>query len=80
MWTSEFFCGGEAADSTQTRGLENEPRHPSAPPAPGAWACAAVKLLARNAREDDPGDRFEDEVRMWVYEEEVEGRCAVLHP
>ena len=37
----------------------------------GAWACAAVRLVARNAREHD---RFEDVVRMWVYEEEVGGR------
>lgn len=41
---------------------------------PGAWACAAVKLVAANTLRLDPGDKFVDEIRMWVYEEEVEGR------
>ena len=36
----------------------------------GAWACAAVKLAAANA---EARDRFESEIRMWVYEEELEG-------
>lgn len=37
----------------------------------GAWACSAANLVAKNcmARED-----FESNVRMWVYEEEVDGR------
>jgi glycerol-3-phosphate dehydrogenase (NAD+) len=37
----------------------------------GAWACAAVRLAAQNVLEHD---RFEDEIRMWVYEETVNGR------
>ncbi|GAB4821168.1 hypothetical protein N2152v2_008214 [Parachlorella kessleri] len=42
----------------------------------GAWACSAVKLVASNTVGGGrkPGDRFIEEVRMWVYEEEVEGR------
>lgn len=43
---------------------------------PGAWACSAVTLVASNTRGGGrgPGDRFVEEVRMWVYEEEVGGR------
>jgi len=37
----------------------------------GAWACAAAKLAGENSRRSD---LFEDQVAMWVYEEEVEGR------
>lgn len=28
----------------------------------GAWACAAVRMMAQNAWEDDPADEFVDEV------------------
>ena len=46
----------------------------------GAWACAAVGLVAENTRRAQRGaagpggGKFEEEVRMWVYEEEVDGR------
>jgi len=40
----------------------------------GAWACAAMRMIAQNCREDDPADLFEDDVRMWVYEEDYQGR------
>lgn len=40
----------------------------------GAWACAAVKLVAQNTLRCDPGDTFTDTVTMWVYEEEVDGK------
>ena len=37
----------------------------------GAWACAAAKLAAANAK---TLDLFEDAVEMWVYQEEIEGK------
>jgi glycerol-3-phosphate dehydrogenase (NAD+) len=37
----------------------------------GAWACAAIHLAAQNVLQHD---RFEDEIRMWVYEEMINGR------
>jgi glycerol-3-phosphate dehydrogenase len=40
----------------------------------GAWACAAAKIVARNCGEDDPADLFCDDVKMWVFEEEVDGQ------
>ncbi|GBF87939.1 glycerol-3-phosphate dehydrogenase [Raphidocelis subcapitata] len=40
----------------------------------GAWACAAAHMVAQNCAGDDPADEFADEVRMWVYEEDCEGR------
>lgn len=40
----------------------------------GAWACAALHIIAQNCEALDPTDEFVDEVKMWVYEEEVEGR------
>ena len=44
----------------------------------GAWACAAAKMVARNCRESGAGAReFAARVRMWVYEEEVDGRKLV---
>ena len=49
-------------------------RHRVAMVGSGAWACAAVKLVAQNTLRLDPADRFVDEVRMWVHEEEVGGR------
>lgn len=39
----------------------------------GAWASAAIRMVAQNTKED-PSDEFDESVRMWVYEEEVEGR------
>lgn len=39
----------------------------------GAWACAAMHMVAQNCTADDPADEFTDEVRMWVYEEEWQG-------
>lgn len=49
-------------------------RHRVAMIGSGAWACAAAKLMAENTKRLDPGDRFDDEVKMWVWEEEVDGR------
>ena len=44
----------------------------------GAWACAAAKMVARNCRESAAGSReFAERVRMWVWEEEVDGRKLV---
>ena len=40
----------------------------------GAWACAALRMVAQNAMEDDPADEFDDEVKMWVYEENYNGK------
>jgi glycerol-3-phosphate dehydrogenase (NAD+) len=37
----------------------------------GAWACAAAKLAAANAKRLDV---FEEGVEMWVYEEDIDGR------
>ena len=37
----------------------------------GAWACSAANLVARNCKQRED---FEEDVRMWVYEEEVDGR------
>lgn len=33
----------------------------------GAWACAAVRMLAQSAAQEDPADEFEDEIRMWYW-------------
>lgn len=40
----------------------------------GAWACAAAKLVASNVAKSDRGDKFAREVRMWVYDEVVDGK------
>ncbi|GFR51762.1 hypothetical protein Agub_g14217 [Astrephomene gubernaculifera] len=55
----------------------------------GAWACAAVRMIAQNTvrqnppggegagaggQVPDPADEFAEEVRMWVYEENYQGR------
>lgn len=37
----------------------------------GAWACAAARMVAQNTASATPGDEFVDEVKMWVYEEDV---------
>lgn len=50
------------------------PRYRIAMIGSGAWACTAVKLIAENTSSPDKADKFVREVRMWVYEEEVEGR------
>eukprot|EP00198_Chlamydomonas_reinhardtii_P000461 XP_001689796.1 predicted protein [Chlamydomonas reinhardtii] len=34
----------------------------------GAWACAAVRMIAQNTSQDDPEDEFDDDVRMWVHQ------------
>lgn len=39
----------------------------------GAWASAAVRMVAQNTMED-PSDEFEEKIPMWVYEEDFEGR------
>jgi hypothetical protein len=33
-----------------------------------------VKLIAENTRSADKGDKYVHEVRMWVHEEDVDGR------
>lgn len=38
----------------------------------GAWACAAMHIVAQNCAAFDVADEFVDDVRMWVYEEEWE--------
>jgi hypothetical protein len=38
----------------------------------GAWACAAMHIVAQNCAERDPADEFVDDVRMWVFEEQYE--------
>lgn len=38
----------------------------------GAWACAAVRIIAQNTRDADPSDEFVDDVSMWVYEEDCQ--------
>jgi glycerol-3-phosphate dehydrogenase (NAD+) len=38
----------------------------------GAWACAAVRMVAQNCAQADPAEEFADQVRMWVYEEDYE--------
>ncbi|PNG99890.1 Phosphoserine phosphatase, chloroplastic, partial [Tetrabaena socialis] len=40
----------------------------------GAWACAAVRMVAQNTEMDDPADEFVDEVTMWTHEEDYQGR------
>ena len=42
---------------------------------PGAWACAAAKLVARNCQlSSESTGEFEKAVRMWVYEEQIGDR------
>jgi glycerol-3-phosphate dehydrogenase (NAD+) len=41
----------------------------------GAWACAAARMVAQNTASKDPANEFASEVKMWVYEEEVEVCC-----
>lgn len=40
----------------------------------GAWACAAMHIVAQNCAADDEADEFVDDVRMWVFEEDCEVR------
>lgn len=40
----------------------------------GAWACAAMRMVASNTAGDEPTNMFQDTVPMWVYEEDFEGR------
>ncbi len=40
----------------------------------GAWACAAIRMVAQNTSVNDPADEFVDEVSMWVYEEDCNGK------
>jgi glycerol-3-phosphate dehydrogenase (NAD+) len=37
----------------------------------GAWACAAARMVAQNTASGAPGDEFVEEVKMWVFEEDV---------
>lgn len=50
----------------------------------GAWACAAMHIVAQNCLAYDEADEFVDDVKMWVYEEDYKvgrgGRTwAMLH-
>ena len=38
----------------------------------GAWACAAARMVAQNTASPDPSNQFAEEVKMWVYEEQVD--------
>ena len=38
----------------------------------GAWACAAMHVMAGNINGGDPAEMFEHEVKMWVRESEYE--------
>lgn len=38
----------------------------------GAWACAAMHIVAQNCLAYDIADEFVDDVRMWVYEEDYQ--------
>eukprot|EP00878_Enallax_costatus_P016906 GHUV01017747.1.p1 GENE.GHUV01017747.1~~GHUV01017747.1.p1 ORF type:complete len:484 (+),score=134.18 GHUV01017747.1:161-1612(+) len=40
----------------------------------GAWACAAMHIVGQNCAAYDVADEFVDDVRMWVYEEDYQGR------
>eukprot|EP00775_Hariotina_reticulata_P002377 gene2377-2682_t len=40
----------------------------------GAWACAAMHIVAQNCAADDEADEFVDDVRMWVYPEDYQGQ------
>ena len=37
----------------------------------GNWGSAIAKIIGRNVLDRD---EFDDEVRMWVYEEQVDGK------
>jgi glycerol-3-phosphate dehydrogenase (NAD+) len=37
----------------------------------GNWACAIAKIVGANCKRDE---EFEDEVRMWVFEEMIDGK------
>ncbi|KAI8466342.1 MAG: NAD-dependent glycerol-3-phosphate dehydrogenase N-terminus-domain-containing protein [Monoraphidium minutum] len=54
--------------------VQNLKRYKVAMVGSGAWACAAMHMVAQNTLQADPADEFCDDVRMWVYEEECEGR------
>lgn len=49
-------------------------RPPPSTACAGAWACTAVKLITENTA--SKGDKYVPEVKMYVYEEEVDGRCG----
>lgn len=40
----------------------------------GAWACTAAKMVSTNCCEGGQAGIFAQEVKMWVYEEVVDGR------
>lgn len=56
------------------------PTRACSPPPPslhyvaGAWACTAAKLIAENLCSPERGDKYVRELRLYVYEEEVDGR------
>jgi glycerol-3-phosphate dehydrogenase (NAD+) len=43
----------------------------------GAWACAAMHIVAQNCAAFDEADEFVDDVRMWVFEEDYEVRATL---
>ncbi|MEW5301341.1 MAG: hypothetical protein WDW36_004205 [Sanguina aurantia] len=40
----------------------------------GAWACAAARMVAQNVLSEATVGKFDPSVKMWVFQEEVEGR------
>lgn len=40
----------------------------------GAWACAALSMVSTNATTADVLGLYQDEIPMWVFEEDYEGR------
>lgn len=50
------------------------PRYRVAMIGSGAWACTAVKMIAENLRSPEKAAKFVQEVKMYVWEEEVDGR------
>jgi methionine-rich copper-binding protein CopC len=45
----------------------------------GAWACAAMHIVAQNCAAYDEADEFVDDVRMWVFEEDYQVGLSILH-
>lgn len=54
--------------------IDNLKRYKVAMIGSGAWACAAMHMVAQNCYQQDAADEFADTVRMWVYEEQYEGQ------
>lgn len=53
---------------------DQSPKQVTFPGLAGAWATAAAKLAAENMARPDRRSLFQPQLRMWVYEEEFQGR------